>query len=297
MKCPHCNQEHPDEFQFCPILGKKIYLLKACPNTSCPDYGKDILPLDSLFCPTCGIKLDAIQIFNVDSVSFQMIKVESGTFDMGDDAYDNCQKHRVVITNDYFISKTPVTQELWEKIMGNNPSHFNGKYNPVDSVSWNACLQFIIKLNTILKQKFRFPTEAEWEFAARGGIKSKNYSYAGSNHLDEVAWYVENNIFCKGSNWVIPNDGTQPVAQKLPNELGIYDMSGNVWEWCFDWYTSDYYRQSSVNNPKGPRFGTERVIRGGCWINDAEGCLLGFRNYFKPDASDNGVGFRLALSC
>ena len=175
--------------------------------------------------------------------------------------------------------------------MGSNPSGFKGKYLPVESVkylpvesvNWDECQNFITKLNELTGQKFRLPTEAEWEFAARGGNQSKGYTYSGSNDIDGVAWYEETS-----------SDQTHEVATKIPNELGIYDMSGNVWEWCQDFYDGDYYYRSPKKNPTGPSSGDYRVIRGGD-LNGYEGsCRVDKRNILTPTDASRDVGFRLA---
>lgn len=157
----------------------------------------------------------------VGNVEFKMIHVEGGTFTMG----EGSDAHQVTLSS-YYIGETPVTQEQWKSVMGSNPSYFNGDKRPVETVSWINCQDFLKKLNAKTGKKFRLLTEAEWEFAARGGNKSKHTPYRGSNNLDEVAWYSGNS-----------RSETHPVKQKKPNELGIYDMSGNVWEWCQDWFT------------------------------------------------------------
>ena len=176
--------------------------------------------------------------------------------------------------------------------MGSNPSDFKGDKNPVEMVSYNDCIDFINKLNTFLAgqlpdgRKFRLPTEAQWEFAARGGTKGKNNNnkYSGSNSIDDVAWYRDNS-----------GGRTHPVKQKQPNELGLYDMTGNVWEWCSDWYGKDYYSQSPKNNPEGPSDGWRRVLRGGCRSSSAQGYRVAFRISCTPDDGGYYIGLRLAF--
>ena len=233
--------------------------------------------------------------FVVGSCSFKMIKIEGGTFTMGataeqeDDAYDwERPAHQVTLTDDYYIGQTQVTQALWTAVMGWNHSEFEGNNLPVEGVSWDDCQSFIEKLNSILSyelggKRFALPTEAQWEFAARGGIKSKGYKYAGSNNIDDVAWYMDNS-----------NKQTHPVAQKQPNELGLYDMSGNVWEWCKDWYDHRYSRKAQTN-PQGSADGKERVIRGGSWNNIAMFCRVSNRFNYTPDYSFYHLGLRLCL--
>ena len=212
----------------------------------------------------------------------EFVKVEGGTFTMGDAAFEDAKPHKVKLRS-FYMQKTEVTQELWEAVMGSNPSYFNGCPNcPVELVSWVDIQQFISKLNAKTGKTYRLPTEAEWEFAARGGKKSKGYKYAGSNEIEAVAWYFENS-----------ENKTHPVGRKKPNELGIYDMTGNVWEWCSDWYGESYYNSSPGNNPQGPDSGTYRVMRGGSWGNDAGYCRVARRRNRNPDLRDDDLGFRL----
>ncbi len=220
---------------------------------------------------------------NGRKISFKMIRVEPGTFQMGGTIEDNEQPvHIVTLTDVFFIGETEVTQELWETVMGNNPSFFKGKNLPVESVSWNDCKAFISKLNELTGQQFRLPTEAEWEFAARGGKMSKRYTYSGSNHLGKVGWFSENS-----------NNKTHVVASKSSNELNIYDMTGNVWEYCEDWYDKDYYQKSPEYNPMGSETGVNHVYRGGSWNYDASGCRSVVRRCSKP--LGHHLGLRLAM--
>ena len=212
-----------------------------------------------------------------------MIRVAGGTFQMGSDDGDSDEKpvHSVTLSS-YSIGETEVTQALWTAVMGNNPSDFKGNNLPVEMVSWNDCQTFIRKLNDLTGENFRLPTEAEWEFAARGGNRSRGYKYAGSDNPAEVAWYFGNS-----------GRRTHAVKTKSPNELGLYDMSGNVYEWCSDWKGS--YSSSSATNPKGPSSGSNRVNRGGSWINDAEFCRVANHNDFTPSYSSDFLGLRLVL--
>lgn len=225
-------------------------------------------------------------VFHVSGVTFEMVCVEGGTFTMGatseqgEDAYDNEKPTHQVTLSSYYIGKTEVTQALWKAVMGNNPLNFKGDNLPVECVTWDDCQTFIRKLNQMTGGNFRLPTEAEWEYAARGGNKSKGYKYSGSDKIGNVAWYFNN------SNLI-----THPVATKDPNELGIYDMSGNVWEWCSDWYGD--YSSSSQTNPEGPSKGSNRVLRGGSWYNFALYCRVSNRYYSTPDYRDNYFGLRL----
>ena len=224
-----------------------------------------------------------------DGISIDMVRVEAGTFTMGATAemknpYDDEKPtHRVYLTNDYYIGKYEVTQALWKAVMGNNPSNFKGDNLPVEKVRWDDCQEFIIKLNRITGKTFRLPTEAEWEYAARGGNKSRGYQYSGSNNLSDVAWYSGNS-----------GSVSHAVGTKQANELGIYDMSGNVWEWCQDW--KGEYSSSSLVNPTGANSGSDRVYRGGSWSYIAQYCRSSFRLNYPPDFRSHNLGFRLVLS-
>ena len=238
-----------------------------------------------------GIDLNppVTETFTVNGVTFKMVAVEGGTFTMGataeqgSDAYDSEKPAHQVTLSSYCIGETEVTQALWQTVMGTNPSYFAGDLNrPVEQVSWNDCQTFINKLNELTGKTFRLPTEAEWEYAARGGKRSQGYKYAGSNDINEVAWYWDNS-----------SDGTKPVATKAPNELGLYDMSGNVWEWVQDWYGS--YSSESQSNPTGPASGSYRVRRGGSWGSGAGYCRVSLRGRDYPSSTDDRLGMRLAL--
>ena len=227
--------------------------------------------------------------FKVGKVSFKMVAVEGGKFRMGSEDGESDEKpvHDVTVS-DYYIGETEVTQALWEAVMGSNPSFIKGKENPVENVSYNDCVDFINELNIMLEdelpqgRKFRLPTEAEWEYAARGGNKSQECKFSGSNSISKVAWYDDNS-----------NSTTHPVKQKQSNELGLYDMSGNVWEWCYDWY--DDYSPSLQTNPQGPSLGSNRVLRGGSWNDFAQSCRVANRDNGSPDYRDGINGLRLAL--
>ena len=229
--------------------------------------------------------------FTANGVSFTMVPVKGGTFDMGatpeQENPDSDEKpvHSVTLS-DYMIGQTQVTQELWQAVMGSNPSNFKGVNLPVENVSWNNCKKFIERLNAYTGLRFRLPTEAEWEFAARGGNNSRHFQYSGSNNVNEVAWNVGNS-----------DRKTHPVGSKAPNELGLYDMSGNVWEWCQDWYKKKYYKQAPLRNPQGPVSVSAhiRVIRGGSWCNSATHSRVGFRGYGYLGGLDSIIGLRLAL--
>ena len=217
-----------------------------------------------------------------------MVKVQGGTFTMGataeqgSDAYNDEKPAHQVTLSDYYIGKYEVTQEEWQAVMGKNPSAFKGNNNPVEKVSWDDCQKFIKKLNQLTGLKFALPTEAQWEYAARGGNQSKGYKYSGSNNIDDVAWYDSNS-----------GNKTHSVGTKAPNELGLFDMSGNVWEWCSDRYGS--YSSSAQTNPVGPSSGYNRVLRGGSWNNLAWRCRVSFRYYNYPSNRNYYIGFRVVL--
>jgi len=240
------------------------------------------------------------EVFTVDGVSFTMVEVKAGTFTMGANEGDTLAfywekpSHKVTLTNDYFIGETEVTQGLWEAVMGANPSYFNtkGANFPVEQVSWLDIQDFLVKLNQKTGKTFRLPTEAEWEYAAIGGSQSKGYLYSGSNDLNAVAWYWDN----AGKNLQSddPNYGTHAVKTKQANELGLYDMTGNVWEWCSDWYAD--YTADAQTDPQGAVSGSNRVFRGGSWSRYAQDCRVSYRNFDYPDSRSNYLGFRLSRS-
>ena len=222
-------------------------------------------------------------------MNIEMIAVQGGAFTMGctpeqggDCNSDEKPAHQVTVSS-FYIGKYEVTQKQWQLIMGSNPSSFKGDNLPVEHVSWNDVKEFIRRLNAATGKQYRLPTEAEWEYAARGGSKSQGYKYSGSNNPNDVAWFSDNS----GST-------THPVGTKSPNELGIYDMSGNVWEWCYDWYGT--YPSSPQRDPTGPSSGSDRVYRGGGWGDVAGGVRVSFRNNYTPDSRFNLLGFRLACS-
>ncbi len=226
--------------------------------------------------------------YTVNGVTFKMVAVEGGTFTMGatdeqgSDAYDNERPAHQVTLSDYWIGETEVTEGLWTAVMGSNPSYYKkGDNYPVEQVSWEDCQTFISKLNSLTGETFRLPTEAEWEFAARGGTQSQGYKYSGSNTIGDVAWYYDNSGSAK-----------HPVATKTANELGLYDMSGNVWEWCQDRYGS--YSGAAQTNPTGPTTGSYRVYRGGGWYFSAGYCRVSYRSLNTPSLTGYILGLRLA---
>ncbi len=232
--------------------------------------------------------------FIVNGVTFKMLPVEGGTFTMGataeqgsDADSDEKPTHSVTLSS-YYMGETEVTQALWQAVMGSNPSKFKGNNLPVETVSWNDSQTFINRLNRILAgqlngKRFALPTEAQWEYAARGGNQSHGYKYSGSNTLGNVAWYTS----------TTNDSGTKPVGTKTPNELGLYDMSGNVWEWCSDWYGS--YGSGAQTNPTGSTSGSNRVFRGGSWRNYAWNCRVSYRTCDSPGSTYYYLGLRLAL--
>ena len=224
----------------------------------------------------------------VNGVTFNMIKVDGGTFTMGatseqKNPYDDEKPTHQVTLSSYYIGETEVTQALWTVVMGNNPSWFKGDNLPVEQVSWEDCQTFIGKLNGLTGKRFRLPTEAEWEYAARGGNRSNHTQYSGGSNIDDVAWYGGNS-----------RRKIHPIKKKKPNELGLYDMSGNVYEWCQDWYGS--YGSNAQTNPTGPESGSSRVNRGGCWDDDDRNCRSSYRLIISPGVRYSGLGLRLALS-
>ena len=223
------------------------------------------------------------------NIEIDMVDIKGGTFSMGsswsfESDRDERPLHKVTV-NSFRIGKNVVTQSQWKIIMGDNPSKHIGDSFPVVNASWNDVQEFIRRLNEKTGKHYRLPTEAEWEFAARGGNLSKGYKYSGSNSIEDVAWYVINS-----------GKKLHPIGEMIPNELGIFDMSGNIAEWCQDWYEEEYYRHSPVNNPEGPDTGTFRVVRGGSCISPSRACRITYRGNALPDFSKYTIGFRLAES-
>ena len=234
------------------------------------------------------VKDNETETVTVNGVSFRMIGVQGGTFTMGatseqgSDAFDDEKPVHQVTLSSFSIGETEVTQELWQAVMGSNPSYFKGARRPVEQVSWEDCQDFIRRLNSLTGRNFRLPTEAEWEYAARGGNRSNGYKYAGGSSIGDVAWYTDNS-----------SSTTHDVGTKRANELGLYDMSGNVWEWCQDWYGS--YSSGSQTNPRGASSGSYRVNRGGCWATIARGCRVSNRCNDTLTSRNGSLGMRLAL--
>jgi len=232
------------------------------------------------------------ETFTVNGVSFSMVAIEGGTFlrnaivphDFEVQDWEAPAFGWLTVPN-YRIGKTEVTQELWQAVMGTNPSYFKGNLNrPVEQVSWNDCQEFILKLNELTGRRFRLPSEAEWEYAARGGNKSEAHPYSGNDSIALVAWYEENSY-----------GFTHPVGMKATNELGLYDMTGNVWEWCLDWKTDEEHHQYDEYELWGQWSGTLRVRRGGCWSSPEDNCMLLTAPGSAASTSDMRLGLRLAL--
>ena len=229
------------------------------------------------------------QTFSVNGVQFTMVDVEGGTFMMGateeqgDQAFNSEKPAHEVTLSSFSIGETEVTQGLWSAVMGDIPQQqLSGSEYPVMNISWYDCQTFVSKLSQLTGRTFRLPTEAEWEYAARGGNHSNGFMYAGSNDIDEIAWIDDN---C-GNQY-------HEVAMKKANELGLYDMSGNMWEWCQDWYGT--YPSEAVVDPTGPETGSYRIFRGGGWLDEARDCRVSRRYNFTPSSTDYSLGLRVVL--
>jgi len=230
----------------------------------------------------------------LEDLESNMVRVQGGTFVMEEkNKYISMHNVQEVTLSSFYLCKYEITQEIWETIMGDNPSYFKGPNRPVESVSWEDCQLFISKLNQITGKSYRLPTEAEWEYAARGGVHSHGLLhigisdmliYSGSNDVNNVAWYDSNS-----------NKSTHDVGQKEANELGLYDMSGNVFEWCQDWYGHYSSSSNTIMNPQGASSGSYRVIRGGCWYSFFPDCVVTKRNKCSPTLGNFVHGLRLAM--
>lgn len=247
-------------------------------------------PAEIILQPKWSAEITPIQKQVLEKLISNMVKVDGGTFMMGatpeqgKDVDDTEKPAHQVTLDGYYIGKYEVTQEEWEVVMGNNPSKFKGLNLPVEKVSWDDCQEFIAKLNELTGLNFSLPTEAQWEYAARGGNMSKGYKYPGSDNVEDVAWYKKTT-----------KKSTQPVGTKEPNELGLYDMGGNVSEWCSDWFDISYYSSSPSVNPMGPAsgMGPIRVVRGGSWYASVKLSRVSFRFFDLTDHSCNYLGLRL----
>ena len=226
----------------------------------------------------------------VGDAEFSLSRVDAGTFTIGPVAgdknvtADEKPAHKVDLTQRFYIGQTEVTQELYKAVMGTNPSKFSGANLPVEQVSYNDAMEFCKRLSEQTGRTFTLPTEAQWEYAARGGQKAPETPqlYSGSDNISEVTWFEENSA-----------GKTHPVASKAPNAIGLYDMTGNVFEWCLDWYGS--YKGGDVTNPAGPEKGKNRVIRGGSWRGDAKNCRVSYRYNYGPDHNRFNLGFRVVM--
>lgn len=287
MKCPHrnCEAENPSDAIYCHMCGRKMNKKPIWPfvvgGIAAIVVAVGILAL----APHSEDKMR----LTVDGVSFTMIKVDGGSFYMGATYEQESEAmwwenpvHYVTLSG-YYIGETEVTQALWKAVMGHNPSRFVGDNFPVDCVSWDDCVQFCHALSQRTGKRFRLPTEAEWEFAARGGNKSRHYKYSGSNNLYDVAWCVDNS-----------DSIAHPVKVKKPNELGIYDMAGNAWEWCNDYWVATFEKYAE-NNPQGPSSGEYRVHRGGGWLNRPTHCRISYRYKALQSRRNDFRGFRLVM--
>ncbi len=276
--CTECGKSYQDEANFCPYCGKANVLKdnRKQENNKANEFRNSI-----------------------DDFIF----VEGDTFKMGsEDGAENEKPVHLVSLSDFYIAKYPVTQSEWEEVMGKNPSHYKGnKKNPVESITWYEAIEYCNKKSineglkpaysgsgestkcTFRNNGYRLPTEAEWEYAAKGGKLSKGYIYSGSNNIKKVAEFEGNNHYC-----------TKPVGGKKANELGLYDMTGNVLEWCWDWF--GHYIYDLLIDPQGPTAGSNRVIRGGSFYNSAHSCRVVRRSYSFPANSINYIGFRLVRS-
>ena len=226
------------------------------------------------------------ETYRDSATGMEFVSVEGGCFKMGSTVGDSDEQpiHEVCLDG-FLIGKYEVTQAQWKAVMGANPSKMVNPDRPVETVSWNDVQEFIARLNKKAGKQYRLPTEAEWEFAARGGTKSQGYTYPGSNTLDQVAWTKSN-----------AKKETKAVGTLAPNELGIHDMAGNVWEWVFDWYAPDYYGKSEKNNPKGPQTGANRVKRGAGFHTPEDKARTANRSTNNPGRQWERIGFRLALA-
>ena len=285
------------------VDGTKIFYI-VLPPCTLTDYDIDITTIDGFvhhknITTTTVVSRSAVtmlgafevafnQRITVNGVTFNMMYVDGGTFTMGategqgSEAYsDERPIHRVTLSS-YYIGQMEVTQALWQEVMGSNPSSRQDDNLPVENVSWDDCQEFISRLNQMTGRTFRLPTEAEWEYAARGGSRSQGYKYSGSNSISDVAWYSGNSGF-----------QTHAVGTKSSNELDLYDMSGNVGEWCSDWFGD--YSSSAQTNPLGPTSGNRRIYRGGSYNSDAWQCRVSYRSSFEPVFGRNEIGLRLVL--
>lgn len=288
VKCPVCDESNEINSLYCPRCGWAFI-----PFTSKKLDEKRLNMHKRLWSGlTSGNQATEVKTTNlpvqIKELVDNMIEVEGGTFIMGctpeqsEEAFsDEKPPHKVTLST-FYIGRYPVTQEQWKAVMGSNPSYFQGERHPVEQVNWMDCQDFVDKLSEMTGLKFRLPTEAEWEYAARGGKKGRGYKYSGGDLLSEVAWYNENS--CSTSH---------EVGEKAPNELGLYDMSGNVWEWVQDW--KDDFTEDEQSNPTGPEDGEERICRGGGWNREHDRCRVSYRGDDQPDLRYRSLGLRVVM--
>lgn len=302
-QCPACGEPAQPNWKICPLCETRLPssichqcnapvepAWKRCPACeaylACPQCGKR-LPAGTDTCPHCPSK-SAIGELWIDKIcGLEMILVEGAEFEMGDLFDEGIASEKPVHTvhlDAFYLSRTPVTQAQWSTLMSDNPSRFQGPDLPVEQVAYDDAVQFAHKLSDAYQNTYRFnlPTEAQWEFSARSGGQLQRY--AGGDDIGAVAWYGDNSQGC-----------THPVGAKTANGLGLFDMSGNVWEWCLDSFAEDGYERHAGHNPLIDLPGNHRVIRGGSWNLDAWSARCARRFDFRADAVGPGLGFRIAM--
>jgi formylglycine-generating enzyme required for sulfatase activity/predicted Ser/Thr protein kinase len=296
-----------------PAPASQIATAKPPTPTTTPTAAQATTPAEPESAPTASAPPTPGQPWTVPDLRLELVWVEPGSFQMGSNDGEPREKpvHAVRLSRGFWLGKYEVTQAEYEAVAGKNPSNFRGARNPVEMVSWDDAVAFCAKLTERERKarrlpegyEYRLPTEAEWEYGARGGAGSKGYTYPGSNNLDEVAWCFGNSGDTRldDSQWDASslssnNDRTHPVGQKKPNELGLYDLSGNVWEWCLDGFDESYYATSPGTDPVNLQAGAHRVFRGGCWSCIAANCRAANRINYLPSSTFNSFGFRVSLA-
>jgi formylglycine-generating enzyme required for sulfatase activity len=261
-----------------PASGDKIDVVAKAPASVAPDHPA---------ATPAPMKTATIDLG--DGVKMEFVLIQPGSFVMGTDEdndpdSDASPRRRVTLTQPFYLGKYEVTQEQWEKVMGRNPSHFQGAKQPVDTVSWNACQEFLAKLQKRTGRKFALPTEAQWEFACRAGTRTP-WSFGDSDAaMGDYAWNRDNS-----------GQTTHAVGEKQPNAWGLYDMHGNVAEWCADWYAKHTYSRGDATDPFGPSSGDSRIARGGAWGDDSGYLKCTYRNCSGPDNATDGIGLRCVM--